>query len=348
VGAHVLVVAAVSLAVGERVRAAGLRDRLSRVEQGSLVLALIGVIILFGALTTDGFLTTGNFRVILRFSSAFGIVAVAQAFVVLGKGVDLSVGAVALVAGQLTLELMGRGWSESSAVLTVVVIALVTGAVNGVLVAYVGIPALFVTLGTGQLLLGGANVWLLGQNLYTVPPDTTLGELGRGVVAGMPMSVVYAGAVFVLAWLCWSYTSYGRLVRAVGDNYDTARVSGSPVRPVQASTYVIAALLSTFAGYLIMAREGSVVTTGSAFNPLLFTALTAVVIGGVSLSGGRGTILGVLAGTVFIGLVTNLLILNSLSPALQDLARGLTLVVAVVLDAWLHPRDEETAKSGEL
>jgi ribose transport system permease protein len=90
------------------------------------------------------------------------------------------------------------------------------------------------------------------------------------------------------------------------------------------------------------------VTTGSAFNPLLFTALTAVVIGGVSLSGGRGTILGVLAGTFFIGLVTNLLILNSLSPALQDLARGLTLVVAVVLDAWLHPRDEETAKSGEL
>lgn len=329
-------------------RSRGLRGSLAEVEQGTLVLGLIAILLLFGAATTQGFLTTGNLTVVLQFSAAFGIVAVAQAFVVLGRGVDLSVGAMALVAGQVTLELMSRGWSESSAITAVLLLALAVGAINGILVAVIGVPALFATLGTGQLLLGGTTVWLLQSNLYTVPQGAAFSRLGRGEVLGVPTAVFFAGLVFLVGWWCWSYTSFGRLLRATGDNPETARQTGGPVRAVQVGSYVIAALLSTFAGFLIMAREGSVTTTGSAFSPLLFTALTAVVIGGVSLSGGRGTLLGVLAGTLFIGLVTNLLTLNQLSPALQDLARGFTLVVAVVLDAWLHPRDEETAKSGDL
>lgn len=331
-----------------RTRGVDLRARLAEMEQGTLVVGLIAGLLLFGSLTTSGFLDTGNLTVVLRFSAAFGVVAVAQAFVVLGKGVDLSVGAMALVAGQITLELMGRGWSEASAVATVLVVAVGLGLLNGLLVAVVGVPALFATLGTGQLLLGGTKVWLLQTNLYTVPPEAAFSRLGQGSVLGVPTAVFCAGVVFLLGWWCWSYTSFGRLLRAIGDNTETARQTGGPVRPVQISSYVIAALLSTFAGFLIMAREGSVTTTGTAFSPLLFTALTAVVIGGVSLSGGRGTLLGVLAGTLFIGLVTNLLTLNQLSPALQDLARGFTLVIAVVLDAWLHPRDEETARSGDL
>ena len=336
-----------SLAMPTR-RGIDVRGRLAEVEQGTLVLLLIGVLLVLGALTTQGFFTSGNLAVVLRFSAAFGVVAVAQAFVVLGKGVDLSVGAMALVAGQITLELISRGWSESSAIGLVVLLALVLGVVNGLLVSVVGVPALFATLGTGQLLLGGTKVWLLQTNLYTVKPDSFLAKLGGGSVVGIPTAVFWSAVVFLLGWLIWSYTSFGRLLRAIGDNTDTARQTGGPVRPVQIGSYVVAALLSTFAGYLIMAREGSVTTTGTAFSPLLFTALTAVVIGGVSLSGGRGTLLGVLAGTLFIGVVTNLLTLNQLSPALEDLARSFTLVIAVVLDAWLHPRDEETAKSGDL
>lgn len=325
-----------------------LRSRLESVDQGNLVVVLIIALVALGALTTSGFLSAGNFSVVLRFSAAFGVVAVAQAFVILGRGVDLSVGAMALVAGQVTLELISRGWSEFEAMGAAVAIALLLGLVNGVLVAVVGIPALLATLGTGQLLLGGVKVWLLQTNLYTLSPHAFLARLGVGTVLWMPTAVFCVVVVFVLSWLCWSFTSFGRLLRAIGDNPDTARQMGAPVRTIQISSYLISALLSTFAGYLIMAREGSVTTTGSAFSPLLFTALTAVVIGGVSLSGGRGNLLGILAGTIFISLVTNLLTLNSLSPALQDLVNALTLVVAVVLDAWLHPRDEETARSGDL
>ena len=325
-----------------------LRARLEALDQGTLVVGLIVVMLIFGGLTTQGFLTTGNLSVVLRFSAAIGVVAIAQAFVVLGRGLDLSVGAMALVAGQVTLELVSRGWSELSAIGTTLGVAVLLGLVNGILVAVVGVPALLATLGTGQLLLEGIKVGLLQTNLYSLSPDALLRGLGIGSVLGIPIAVFCALVVFALSWFCWSYTSFGRLLRAIGDNPDTAWQMGSPVRRVQIGSYLIAALLSTFAGYLIMAREGSVTTTGTAFSPLLFAALTAVVIGGVSLSGGRGSLVGVISGTIFISLVVNLLTLNSLSPALQDLVNALTLVVAVVLDAWLHPRDEETAKSGDL
>jgi ribose transport system permease protein len=328
---------------------ASIRERLAEVDQAMLILLLTVALAAFGWLTTPGFLSLGNLNIILLFSTAVGIVAVAEAFVVLGKGVDLSVGAMAIVSAQITLELMDRGFSEMSAVLVVVGVALLLGVVNGWLVAVVGVPALFVTLGTGQLLLGGVQVWLLQRSQYPVPGDAGLRALvARGEIFGIRAPFIIAGAVFLLAWFIWSRTSYGRLIRSMGDNYETARSMGAPVRPVQASTYVLAALLSTLAGYMIVAREGSVVTTGSAFSPLLFTALTAIVIGGVSLSGGRGTILGVLVGTLFISLINNLLTLNNLSTASQDFARGLALLAAIALDAWLHPRDEETARSGDL
>lgn len=325
-----------------------LRSRLEALDQGTLVLGLIVAMLILGGLTTQGFLTTGNLSVVLRFSAAIGVVAIAQAFVVLGRGVDLSVGAMALVAGQVTLELMSRGWPEFAAIGATVGVALILGLVNGFLVAVVGVPALLATLGTGQLLLGGIKVGLLQTNLYSVSPDALLRRLGMGNILGIPTAVFWLLVVIALSWFCWTYTSFGRLLRAIGDNPDTAWQMGGPVRRVQIGSYLIAALLSAFAGYLIMAREGSVTTTGTAFSPLLFAALTAVVIGGVSLSGGRGSVLGIVAGTIFISLIVNLLTLNSLSPALQDLANALTLVVAIVLDAWLHPRDEETAKSGDL
>jgi ribose transport system permease protein len=111
---------------------------------------------------------------------------------------------------------------------------------------------------------------------------------------------------------------------------------------------VVSALLAVLAGYTTVAVQGSVQTTVTSFDPLLFTALTVVVIGGVSLSGGRGTLLGVLAGVLFVGVLNNLLILRGLSAPLQDLVRGGVLVAAIALDAWLHPRDEETARTDEL
>jgi len=323
--------------------------RLSFLDESIRVVALaLVVVIVFGAVTTPGFMDIGNLSVVQKLSAAFGIVAVGQAIVILGKGIDLSVGAVAAFTPPIVLQFMENGSSERTAILLAIVLVVLFGLLNGLLVAFVEVPALFVTLATGLLYLGGAKVLLLESNLFSLPDGAAIERLATGDVLGISVSLVVAALVFIAAWLFLTFTAPGRLIRAMGDNYETARVSGAPVRPLQVSSYVISALLAALAGFILVARDGAVSTVGSAFTPLLFVALTVVIIGGVSLSGGRGTILGVLLGAEFIGLVTNLLTLNDLSPATQDLVRGLVLMLAVAADAWLHPRDEETAKSQDL
>ncbi|WP_234363705.1 MULTISPECIES: ABC transporter permease [Streptomyces] len=324
------------------------RDRLARVEQGFFVLGITAVLCLAGAATTEGFLDGGNVETLLRLSAAFGILAVGEAFVVLGKGIDLSVAGVGLGCAQATLAFMANGMTEGRAVALLVGLALLVGVVNGVLVAYLEVPALFATLATGLLTIGGVDILLLDRNFYALPEGSVLSALSSGSVLGVPRAIFVAGAVFLLAWFLVSGTSYGRLTRAMGDNFETARSSGAPVRPLQVLGYVVSALFAVLAGYMTVSVQGSVQTTATSFDPLLFTALTVTVIGGVSLAGGRGTVLGVLAGTLFVGVLNNLLILRGLSSSLQDLVRGGVLIAAIALDAWLHPRDEETAKTDEL
>lgn len=325
-----------------------LRQRLAHTEQGFFVFGLTIVLCVVGALTTEGFFNLDNFSSILQLSVTFGILGIAAAIVILGKGLDLSLAAVAIVSAQVTLELMRRGTSESQAIMLVVLFALVIGLVNGVIVAFIEVPALFATLATGQLVLGGVLVLFLEENIYSLPEGSAIASLTDGEVLGVPKAVVVGAFVFLICWMFISFTSVGRLIRAVGDNFDTARAMGAPVRPLQVLTYVVAALLASFAGYVMISTENSVETTGTAFDPLLFTALTVAVIGGVSLSGGKGTLLGVLAGTLFVGVLNNLLVLHSLSTAMQDIVRGSLLLAAIAIDAWLHPRDEETAKTDEL
>ncbi|MEV0075312.1 ABC transporter permease [Nocardia neocaledoniensis] len=325
-----------------------LRDQLGRSEQAYFVLGITAVLCVIGAATTPGFLTTGNFASLLRLSAAFGILAVGVAIVVLGKGIDLSIAGVALGCAQATLALMSGGMPEWQAIAIAAVVALIVGLVNGVLVAYLEVPSLFVTLATGLLVIGGVDMVLLDSNYYALPGGSWIAELSNGSVLGVPRPIIIAAAVFVSAWVFVTYTSAGRLVRAMGDNFATARATGAPVRPLQVLTYVISALLALLAGYLTVSIQGSVQTTVTSFDPLLFTALTATVIGGISLAGGRGSILGVLAGSLFIGVLNNLLVLHGLTSAVQDLIRGGVLIAAIALDSWLHPRDEETAKSGEL
>ena len=324
------------------------RQRAGQLDQGMLVLVLTAVLVVVGAASSTGFLTLGNLSIVLQLTLGFGILAVGEATVVLAKGVDLSIAAVTAVSGLVTLELMQRGVSEPVAILTMVVAALLMGTLNGVLVAYAGMPALFATLGTGSLFVGGVTVWLLNSNLYTLPAGSFIASLTEKSILGVPAYFLVGALVFVFGWFMWNYTSFGRMLRAMGDNPETARLNGQPDRPILVAAYVLSSCLAVVAGYILLSLYGSVLTTGSAFSPLLFTTLTVVVIGGVSLSGGRGSILGIVAGTAFVGVMDNLLTLNSFSPAFEDMVRGTVLLGAVVLDAWLHPRDEETSKSDDL
>ncbi|MGV9292588.1 ABC transporter permease [Amycolatopsis sp. NPDC003676] len=325
-----------------------LRARLGGFDQTYLVLGITVLLALVAGATTTNFLTAGNFGSILNLSAAFGILAIGEAIVVLGKGLDLSVAGIGLGCAQATLAFISEGMPEWQAIALMAGLALAIGLVNGILVAVFEVPALFVTLATGMLAIGGIDILFLSQNVYGVPAGSFLSHLSGGGVLGVPRPVLIAGGAFLLAWLFVAYTSPGRLIRAMGDNFETARSTGAPVRPLQILTYVLSALLAAVAGFVTVSIQGSVQTTVTSFDPILFTALTVVVIGGVSLSGGRGTILGVLAGALFVGVLNNLLVLHGLSTAVQDLIRGAVLAAAIAFDAWLHPRNEETEKSGEL
>jgi ribose transport system permease protein len=327
-----------------------LRERLATVEQGTIVMGITLALILLGALTTRRFFTTGNLEVLILLSAALGIVAVGESIVILGKGVDLSVAALAAIAGQGAVELWGnRGFSEIEAVLLILVMALGMGFVNGWLVAYAEIPPLFATLGTWQLFNGVFKIKLLETENYILPRDSEfLHWLGRGEVLGIKTPIVVAGAVFLLARFFISSTSWGRLIRSMGDNPEAARLMGAPVRPLQVSTYVISAVLAALAGLVILGKDGGYSTAYGGGTDILFEAITVAVIGGVSLSGGRGSIFGVLAGTALVGVIVNLLTLNNLSLLQRNFTKGVVLILAVIADAWLHPRDEETAKSQDL
>lgn len=325
-----------------------LRARVAAFDQAFLVLGLTVLLVLVAGATTENFLTAGNLTSILNLSASFGILAIGAAIVILGKGLDLSVVGIGLGCAQATLAFMHNGTPEWRAIATMAGIALLIGLVNGVVIAYVEVPALFVTLATGMLAIGGIDILLLDQNVYGVPEGSLLASLSGAPVLGAPRPVLIAGVTFLLAWLFIAFTVPGRLIRALGDNPATARASGAPVRALQVLTYVASALLALLAGYVTVSIQGSVQTTVSSFDPILFTALTVVVIGGVSLAGGRGSILGVLAGALFVGVLNSVLVLHGLSSAVQDLIRGGVLIAAIGFDAWLHPRSEETAKSGEL
>jgi ribose transport system permease protein len=329
-------------------RAASLRDRFSRVEQAYLVLIITGVLVIVAAVLNDRFLTIENFSNLLRMSSAFAVLAVGQAIVVMGKGIDLSSAAVAVALSQTYLSFITAGMPEMQAIVLVVVFAAVIGVLNGILVAYVQVPALFTTLGVGLLTVGIANTFMIKENFYRVPADSVLRSLTYGTWFGVPRAIVIAVVVFLLAGAFIALTSRGKLIRAIGDNISTARETGAPVRTLQVLSYVISSLLALLAGLVYVSLSGNSQTVHTSFHALLFTALTITVIGGVSLSGGRGSILGIFVGTIFVGVLNNLLLLQGLSSAVQDIIRSAVLLGAIALDAWLHPRDEETAKSGEL
>ena len=327
-----------------------LRTRLAAVDQGRLVALVTLGLILFGGITVDGFWNVSNFSTLLRLSAALGILAVGSAIVIMGKGVDLSGAAIAAIAAQGAAHLWEvRKYGETKAIIVVIVLAIVMGLINGWLVAYVEVPALFATLGTWKLFEGLFQVSLFDKKIYELPTGgSIITWMGRGRFLGIPAPILIAAIVFLSVWIFLSRTSYGRLIRAMGDNPSTARLSGAPVRPLVVATFVLAAFLAAIAGLVLIGKNGNYSTAYGGGNDLLFNAITAAVIGGVSLTGGKGSMFGVLAGTALTAVIVNLLTLQNFSVMSSTLIKGLVLVAALALDAWLHPRDEETAKADDL
>jgi ribose transport system permease protein len=344
------VTSATAIALGGGPRPS-LRTRLQSIDQGLMIGTITIAMLIVGSIVVPGILNPENLRNVIRLAAPLSIVAVGAAIVIIGKNVDLSVVAVIGVAAMSTAQLQAVfGWSEISALLFIVVVALAVGLLNGWLVAFVSIPALFITLGTWKLIEGIFNVSVLeGQVLFTNPRDSAIVSwIGRGQVLGIDVPILLTVIVFIGGWAYFRWTSWGELLRTTGDSPPAARLSGLPVRPIVVSTFVISALLAALAGIVYLGLNGSFGRVNSPSEQLMFNAITAAVIGGVSLSGGRGSIFGVIAGVAFIAVFDNLMTLLNVPFTVGAVLRCVLLLAALALDAWLHPRDEETARSDDL
>ncbi len=306
-------------------------DFLSEHAQVLSITGFFLVCLVFFSFQTATFLTTGNVLNLLRQAAPVLVVASAMTFVITTAGIDLSVGSqVALVNALAAIAIAaGVPWP------LVVAMMLATGAAIGLLqgwfVAHQAIPAFIVTLAGLSIFRGLALLLTKG---YSIPIRDAEGftYLGRGAFLGIPVPAILAVLVAILAYVVLTKMRYGRQVVAVGANMEAARRVGMPAKWITASVYGLTGLASAFAGLLIAARLGS--GSSNAAVGFELDVIAAVVLGGTSLMGGRGTIIGTVLGTLTIAVIGNGLILMHISPFFTQIVTGVIILAAI----WLNTR----------
>ncbi|MET7660504.1 ABC transporter permease [Streptomyces sp. NPDC005373] len=287
------------------------------------VYAGVAVLLVVNIAVTPHFLSAENFRTQAVQVAPVIIVALGMALAIGTEGIDLSVGAVMALAASVTALYLGYGLVP--ALLTVAVFAAVVGLANGALVAWVGVQPIVATL---ALMVGGRGIALVLLPQLKDLHNPALASLGSGDVLGIPYLIVIAAALALLVAFVIRRTTFGRQLLAIGDNRAAAKLAGLPVRRVLMLVYVACALLAAVAGVLATARLQASDPT-SLGNLMELSAITAVVVGGTPLSGGRVNIAGTVAGAVLIQLLTATLIKHDLPPSWTQIAQAIVIVLAV-------------------
>jgi galactofuranose transport system permease protein len=290
------------------------------------VYAAIVVLLVYNFAFTDNFATLANLNTQLVQVAPILIVALGMALVIGTEGVDLSVGSVMAIAAAILPLYLGYGLF--AAIGLAVVAGVLCGLVNGSLVAVVGIQPIVATL---ALLVGGRGLALvLADGQLKDIRNPAMLELGAGKAAGIPYVVLIAVVLSVLVWLLVRYTTFGRQLVAVGGNRSASALAGLPVRRVLLTTYVISGVLAAVAGVVATARLTA--SDPSAIGNLFeLAAITAVVVGGTPLSGGRVRIVGTVAGALLMQLITATLIKHNLPDSSAQIVQAAIIVVAVYL-----------------
>ena len=293
--------------------------------------ALVAVLVLGALLTLASpyFLTTGNLSNILVQASVIALLAGGQTFVILTGGVDLAVGALTALAGAIAGHLMIKlGINPYTAILAALAIGAAVGVFNGYLVAFVGIPSFIVTLG-GLTLWRGLAFDATGGFDNSGMPDP-LPFIGYGNLLGAPMPIWITGVYFVAMAFVLSSTKLGRYVYAMGSNEMGARQVGINIRWYKLGVYVVSGLSCALGAVVLMARMDS--SSGKMAQMFELDAIAAVILGGTSLFGGRGSIWGSLLGAVLITMIRNGMNLMEISQFKQMMAIGAVVIIAVWID----------------
>lgn len=302
-----------------------------------IALALLCVV---GLVTAgDRFVSFDNMMTILRLASVIGVVSVGMTFVITGGGIDLSVGAIVALSSVWASTIATQTLAENSHWIVMVTTALLVGAccglVNGMLIAYGRMAPFIVTLA----MLAGARglAEIIAQKRTQVVTVSDFIDVIGGRVFGIPVLVLIFAIVAVAGWVLLNRTTFGRRTLAVGGNPEAARLAGINVKRHTTLLYVLVGVACGLAAVMLLART----TAGTSTHGMLYEldAIAAVVIGGTLLSGGRGTIVGTVFGVLIFTTLTNVFTLNNLDTSTQAVAKGVIIVVAVLLQQRVAARN---------
>ena len=298
------------------------------------ILIVLLVLLILMSTFAPNFNRVDNLLNIARSISVNAILAAGMTFVILTSGIDLSVGSIVAVSGVISVVAAMAGIPAPLAILAGVGVGALCGLLNGVLTAYLALAPFIVTLGTMTFLRGMAYTITEGQPI--VSSSLSFRELGNGYLAGIPVPVIIMLVVYLLAWFILERTRFGRHIYAVGGNAQAARLAGVRVKRVLAAVYMIAGICAGLAGIIFAARVISAQPTAGTGYEL--DAIAAVVLGGTSLAGGRGLIIGTLIGSIILGVLSTGLILLSVPFFTQLLIKGIVIILAVAIDGLKqHP-----------
>jgi sugar transport system permease protein len=312
------------------------RARLARVVNEIGLLAAILILYVYLGGNAAGFLTADNQLGILRDAAPIGIVAWGMTMVIIAGEIDISIGP-AVAFGSVVLAKAASGWGigVAGAVVVTLVLGTLIGALAGVLRAYFNVPSFIATLGVYSALRGLAQ--FSSDALPVALPEAGFFDFLAGDIAGVPTPAVIMIVLLVVFVVIANRTSYGRSVYALGGNPRAAELAGIPVKPIRVSLFAINGLLAGIVGIILAARLGS--GNGGSAVGLEFDVIAAVVIGGTALAGGSGSILATALGVIFITLIGNGLVLLGVNQFLQDVVRGVIIVLAVLVNVLLGRRN---------
>lgn len=308
-------------------RASGFAQLRKLPDEAGLLLILIGISTIL-AILSPYFLTVPNLINVVLTMSVIGIVSIGMTYVMLSGGIDLSVGATMGLSAVVAATFAKDGSPFIVVVLVALGIGLLIGLANGLAITKLRVPPLIATLAMLSVAKGVQLIYSRGVTVFGL--GDAVGLLGRGSIGPIPVPIVLLLLLYVLASFSLSRTSFGRKVYAVGGNERAARIVGIQVERIKISVYILSSMLAALGGLILISRLDSaptVIGTG-----LELETIAAVVIGGTSLTGGKGGVWGTLIGVAILALIQNALNLLNVSPYFTQLVQGLVIFTAVAID----------------
>ncbi len=305
--------------------------KMKKISIGALgpLLALV-ILVVVVSVMNPSFVTPNNLLNLLRQVSINALIAFGMSFVILTGGIDLSVGSTLALSGALTAGLIANGISPMIAMLFGMILGAFLGMINGLLIAKGGMAPFIATLATMTIYRGATLVYTDGNPITGIGDSFLFQFIGRGYLFGIPFPIIVMLVAFAVLYTLLHKTAFGKKTYAIGGNIHAARIAGVKSDKIQIIIYTISGFMASIAGIILTSRLNSAQpTAGQSYE---MDAIAAVVLGGTSLSGGKGRLFGTLIGALIIGTINNGLNLLGVSSFYQQIVKGFVIIVAVLLD----------------